>query len=330
MAGFPVSAGDKEFPRLEIPKILAYLSTPSYRSGPYSLALRSPICSQFGGTVVKRGMDIVLSALFLGLSLPVLVLSALMVRVSSPGPVFFRQERMGRKFRTFQILKLRTMAHAEGGLAFTLGPDPRITPFGRFLRRTKLDELPQLWNVLCGEMSLVGPRPVVPQLTSEFRVHYTLLLRARPGLTDPASLKYCQEARLLATAGDPMHFFKTVVTPDKIEISLEYMESANPWTDAVTLMMTGLVCCMPSLSRVYGQLPRPKVGVPDRAAQALPKFAVVPKASDQSMFSHALAELEASEELGVPCFPIPWDRRHNADDVAQSSVASIARGASRL
>jgi lipopolysaccharide/colanic/teichoic acid biosynthesis glycosyltransferase len=275
-------------------------------------------------------MDIALSALFLGLSLPILVLSAMIVRVSSPGPVFFRQERMGRKFRTFQILKFRTMAHAEGGLAFTLGPDPRITPFGRFLRRTKLDELPQLWNVLRGEMSLVGPRPVVPQLTSEFRVHYTLLLRERPGLTDPASLKYCQEARLLAAAADPMHFFKRVVTPDKIEISLEYMESANLLTDAVTLMMTGLVCCVPSLSRIYGQLPRPEAGVHGRTAQALPKFAVLPKASDQIMFSHALAALEASEELDVPFFPIPWDRLPNADNVAQSSAASIARGASRL
>ena len=92
--------------------------------------------------MVKRGVDVVLSALFLCLSLPILALSALIIRISSPGPVFFRQERMGRGFRPFKIFKLRTMAHADAGLVYTLGPDPRITPFGKLLRRTKVDELP--------------------------------------------------------------------------------------------------------------------------------------------------------------------------------------------
>lgn len=280
--------------------------------------------------MVKRGVDVVLSALFLCLSLPVLALSALIIRLSSPGPVLFRQERMGRRFRPFQILKLRTMAYAHAGLAYTLGPDPRITRFGRFLRRTKLDELPQLWNVLRGEMSLVGPRPVLPELTSEFRVHYTLLLRARPGLTDPASLKYSQEARLLATAGDPMRFFKTVVTPDKIELSLEYMESANLWTDTVTLLMTALICCVPSLSRSYGRLPRPEVRVPPQpSSPALERWST-PGALDQSLFSHALAELEASQEIGAPNPCIPWNQLHIPEIVSQSTTPSTGRGASRL
>lgn len=205
--------------------------------------------------MIKRSADIVFAAILLLLTLPVLLLAALLIRISSPGPVLFRQQRMGRGFRPFEILKFRTMAHAEAGLAYTLGPDPRITPVGRLLRRMKLDELPQLWNVMRGEMSMVGPRPVLPELACEFHVHYTLLLRERPGLTDPASIKYSQEARLLATVHDPMRYFKTVVTPDKIRISLEYMDRATFWTDGATIAMTALVCCVPSLSRLNGELP---------------------------------------------------------------------------
>ena len=280
--------------------------------------------------MVKRGVDVVLSALFLCLSLPILALSALIIRISSPGPVFFRQERMGRGFRPFKIFKLRTMAHADAGLVYTLGPDPRITPFGKLLRRSKVDELPQLWNVLRGEMSLVGPRPVVPELTTEFHVHYMLLLRARPGLTDPASLKYSQEARLLATSGDPMHFFKSVVTPDKIEISLEYMESANLWTDLVTLCMTGLICCLPPMSRVYGRLPRPVVSAQRPRASSAPEVRNTRWASDQSLFSHALAELEASEEMGTPNLFVPWNHLHIPEIGTESSMRNSNRSVSRL
>jgi lipopolysaccharide/colanic/teichoic acid biosynthesis glycosyltransferase len=132
--------------------------------------------------VVKHFVDIAVSFALLVVPSPVLALAALILLVISPGPVLFRQVRMGRGYRPFEILQLRTMAHAAAGLAYTLGPDPRITPFGKLLRRTKLDELPQLWNVLWGEMSLVGPRPVLPELTYEFREYYKFLLRARPGL----------------------------------------------------------------------------------------------------------------------------------------------------
>jgi lipopolysaccharide/colanic/teichoic acid biosynthesis glycosyltransferase len=275
-------------------------------------------------------MDILVSALLLCLSLPILLLSALIISISSPGPVLFRQQRMGRRFQPFQILKFRSMAHAGGGLAYTLGPDPRITPFGKWLRRTKIDELPQLWNVLRGDMSLVGPRPVLPELTSEFRVHYKLLLRARPGLTDPASLKYSQEARLLATASDPMRFFKTVVTPDKIEMSLDYMETANLWTDVVTLVMTGLICVFPSLSRVYGQLPLSTLSAPQwRPAQAS-QIRSASAASDESIFSHTLAELLISDEIAASIRHTPWNLLHISDITSQSSVSGAERGVSRL
>ena len=198
---------------------------------------------------MKRGLDFCTSAILLLLALPSLVIAALVIRLTSTGPILFRQLRMGQNFKPFEILKLRTMDHAAPGLAYTMGADPRITPFGRFLRRSKLDEVPQLWNVLCGDMSLVGPRPVLPELTEEFRAQYARLLKVRPGLTDPASLKYSQEARLLGTVADPMRFFKSVVTPDKISISLRYLERSNLWTDGVTLGMTALVCCFPALSQ---------------------------------------------------------------------------------
>lgn len=246
--------------------------------------------------MVKRVLDVVLSAVLLVLALPVLLVSAVVIRMSSPGPALFRQVRMGRGFRTFEILKLRTMADAAGGLAYTLGADPRITPFGRWLRRTKVDELPQLWNVLRGEMSLVGPRPVLPELTAEFRFHYRLLLRVRPGLTDPASLKYSQEARLLEQTRDPMRFFKTVVTPDKISISLEYMDRATWWSDAVTLAMTGAVCCFPVLSAVYGELPDVETRVPPPMPQPVMVIGSRRLPVDACVFSHQLASVEASAE----------------------------------
>jgi lipopolysaccharide/colanic/teichoic acid biosynthesis glycosyltransferase len=269
--------------------------------------------------VVKRSVDCVVSAVLLTLALPILLLSALIIRISSPGPALFRQARMGRGFQPFEILKLRTMAHAQGGLAYTLGPDPRITPFGKWLRRTKIDELPQLWNVLRGEMSLVGPRPVLPELTAEFRFHYRLVLRARPGLTDPASLKYSQEARLLERARDPMRFFKTVVTPDKIRISLDYMERANVWTDLGTMAMTAAICCLPRLRKLYGQLPDPAVAPAPLLARPLapyvmpalyPQAAAPVPAMDGCVFSHELASLEASLEA----------RREAAVDFARSEA----------
>jgi lipopolysaccharide/colanic/teichoic acid biosynthesis glycosyltransferase len=204
--------------------------------------------------LVKRTLDITTSALLLLLALPSLLIAAWIIRLTSKGPILFRQMRMGRNFQPFEILKLRTMEFAAPGLAYTMGADPRITPFGKFLRRSKLDEVPQLWNVLRGDMSLVGPRPVLPELTEEFRAHYARLLTVRPGLTDPASLKYSQEARLLGSVPDPMRFFKTVVTPDKIAISLRYVERSNLWTDGVTLAMTALICCFPSLGSVSQSL----------------------------------------------------------------------------
>ena len=258
------------------------------------------------------------------------MLAALLIRLTSPGPVLFRQTRMGRGFRTFEILKLRTMAHAEGGLAFTFGPDPRITPIGAYLRRSKVDELPQLWNVLRGQMSLVGPRPVVPELTREFRDEYVFLLRARPGLTDPASLKYSQEARLFTRSSDDMPFFKSVITPDKLRISFEYMQQATLWSDLRTIGMTAVICVFPSMSRVYGELPEvPDIRVTEIWHTRRPEQKVAAQA-DGSIFAHSLAQLEAATEQNPPAEVLPWIPRPSPDFVPKSAPASFERRANRL
>jgi lipopolysaccharide/colanic/teichoic acid biosynthesis glycosyltransferase len=280
--------------------------------------------------VVKRAVDIGVSAALLLTALPVLAVAAVMILTTSPGPVLFRQTRMGRGFRPFRIIKLRTMIHADAGLPYTLGPDPRITWIGRWLRRTKVDELPQLWNVLRGEMSLVGPRPVVPELTCEFRESYVHLLRARPGLTDPASLKYSQETRLLARAEDPMHFFKAVVTPDKVQISLEYMERANLWTDSVTLAMTAVICCFPSMSRFYGELPE-LMSESEMAEMGLygAKSSIDTTGSrvDESIFSRDLAYLEAAAEDGARQDSLPWIPLQNQNFRSGSAPSTVKESA---
>ena len=168
------------------------------------------------------------------------MICAILIKLDSEGPVLFHQQRVGRDFRSFQLHKLRTMRNRSAGTVITLGPDVRITRVGRWLRRYKLDELPQLWNVLRGEMSLVGPRPVVPEVVNEFHRSYTTLLRVRPGLTDPASLKYCREAEILAQVPDPLQYFRKVVTPEKIRISSAYMRRATVWSDFVILARTAV------------------------------------------------------------------------------------------
>lgn len=190
--------------------------------------------------MLKRGVDIALAGVLLIVSLPVLAVAALAIKLDSEGPVFFRQVRMGRNFRRFQIWKLRSMRISSLGLGYTLSEDPRVTRSGRWLRWLKVDELPQLWNVLRGEMSMMGPRPVVPELALEYRQAYELLLTVRPGLTDPATLKYCHEEQFLQLVPDPLLYYKTILVPDKLRISAAYLECANLWSDLVVLTGTAM------------------------------------------------------------------------------------------
>jgi lipopolysaccharide/colanic/teichoic acid biosynthesis glycosyltransferase len=191
--------------------------------------------------VLKRLFDVLAAGVSIVVLSPLLVVVASAVRFSSPGPVIFSQERVGRNFRPFRIFKFRTMyvdAQARGGQLTVGAYDPRITPVGRLLRGTKLDELPQLWNVLRGDMSLVGPRPEVPRYVEMFRGDFAEILRVRPGITDPASLKYRCESDQLAAAGDPEAEYVRRILPDKIAISKEYLRTASLVGDAGILLRT--------------------------------------------------------------------------------------------
>ncbi|MGA9667632.1 MAG: sugar transferase [Terracidiphilus sp.] len=188
--------------------------------------------------MLKRSLDTTLAGLLLILALPVIAIAAGLIKLESGEPALFCQLRMGRGFKVFRLLKLRTMRACCDGPVYTLDADLRITRVGRWLRRLKIDELPQLWNVICGDMSLVGPRPVIPELTWEFRQGYEMLLAVRPGLTDPATVKYCREAEILALVSDPDDYFKTVMMPDKLRISHAYLQRATAWSDLMVLAKT--------------------------------------------------------------------------------------------
>jgi lipopolysaccharide/colanic/teichoic acid biosynthesis glycosyltransferase len=190
--------------------------------------------------LIKRFFDIVIASIALVVLSPLLLAVALLVCVTSPGPVFFRQERIGRDFRPFRILKFRSMVQdaSKQGSLITFGADPRITKVGRFLRATKIDELPQLFNVLLGDMSLVGPRPEVRKYVEMFRDDYAEVLRVRPGITDPASIKYHIEAEILGGAADPEREYVERVLPEKIRMGKEYARDSSLRLDLVIIGKT--------------------------------------------------------------------------------------------
>ena len=189
--------------------------------------------------MAKRLFDLFGAALALLLLSPLLLLVASWIKLDSPGPVFFRQERVGRHGVPFRIHKFRTMAHGARGLPLTVGDDARITRAGAFLRRTRIDELPQFFDVLRGAMSLVGPRPEVPRYVA----HYPPGLReralaVRPGITDPASLAFIDEAALLARAADPEREYIEVILPAKLQCAVDYAARASVRTDLGVLWRT--------------------------------------------------------------------------------------------
>lgn len=179
--------------------------------------------------MIKRCFDFV--AAFCGLIFlaPLLGLVALLVKLDSKGPVFFRQERIGKGFKPFTIYKIRTMVEnvLPHGKRTTSDKDSRITRVGSLLRRTKIDELPQLFNVLKGDMSIVGPRPEMRRYVELFRRDYEEILTLRPGITDLASLKYQDEAALLGCSGDPEAEYRSKILPDKIALAKEYVRRSS-------------------------------------------------------------------------------------------------------
>jgi len=189
---------------------------------------------------VKRAFDLLCSIPGIVILSPLLLVVAIAVRVSSPGPVIFRSRRVGRNGREFDLLKFRTMTKdaPQTGPAITFGRDRRITPLGAFLRGTKIDELPQLLNVVLGQMSLVGPRPEVPEYVRLYTSEQRAVLNLMPGITDPASIKYARESELLGESADPETHYKQHVMPDKIRLNLEYAAHANVWTDFLLILKT--------------------------------------------------------------------------------------------
>jgi lipopolysaccharide/colanic/teichoic acid biosynthesis glycosyltransferase len=191
--------------------------------------------------MVKRAFDLFCSAVGLVLLAPVFAVVAVSIVIDSPGPVFFRQERVGRSGRIFRIHKFRTMRHRPqgDGPSITVGADARVTRLGAFLRRYKIDELAQLIDVFAGAMSLVGPRPEVP----EYVAHYPdgdreIVLSVRPGITDLASLEFSDESSLLAGAADPQRYYVEEVLPMKIKYYREYVGSRTMIGDVRIILAT--------------------------------------------------------------------------------------------
>jgi len=186
----------------------------------------------------KRGFDAIVSAVGLVATAPLLGAIALAVRLTSRGPVLFRQERVGLAGKTFEIHKFRTMRVGGGPLVSSTG-DPRVTRVGRVLRKTKLDELPQLLDVLRGDMSLVGPRPEVPRYVEMWSTQdRRRILSVRPGITDPASIHLRNEADRLAGQPDPERHYVEVLLPEKCAMYVDYVENRSMRGDLRLLLQT--------------------------------------------------------------------------------------------
>ncbi len=193
-------------------------------------------------------MEVALCGLGLLLLSPLLLVIAIILKTHSPGPVCFRQRRMGQHGRPFELIKFRSMIHRPAGVGplVTACGDRRVTPFGRFLRRTKLDELPQLWNVVRGDMSLVGPRPEVPRYVEHYPELFDLVLRQRPGITDICTLQLRNEEQILAQAEQPEVYYVERLLPRKLSASIREGWRRSFWRDLRVLVATVL----PGLDRL--------------------------------------------------------------------------------
>ena len=191
---------------------------------------------------MKRAFDLIVATLAVLVLLPLLLLLAVAVALTSPGGAFFVQTRVGKGGTEFRLLKFRSMrpgSEAKGQLTVG-GRDPRITAVGHFLRKTKLDELPQLFNILKGEMSLVGPRPEVPNYVALYSAEQRQVLQVRPGLTDYASLEYFEENALLGASENPEETYIQEVMPAKLALNTKYIEDMGLGTDLKILLRTAV------------------------------------------------------------------------------------------
>jgi len=194
--------------------------------------------------LIKRIFDFICSTLGLIVLSPIFIAITIKIKTGSDGPVFFKQIRVGEKNKEFEILKFRTMVvDAEKlGRQITVGDDSRITKIGGFLRKYKLDELPQLINVFKGDMSLVGPRPEVPRYVKLYNEEQRKVLEVKPGITDLASIRYRDENDLLGKAENPDDFYINTIMPDKLALNLEYINKNNVFFDIYIILKTIIKC----------------------------------------------------------------------------------------
>jgi lipopolysaccharide/colanic/teichoic acid biosynthesis glycosyltransferase len=203
-----------------------------------------------GTASIKNGLprqaEAAIALIGLVVAAPLIALTAIAIALTSRGPVIFRQKRMGRKGRPFTMYKLRTMLPESAGPQVTAGDDVRVTPVGKFLRKTKLDELPEFWNILKGDMSLIGPRPEVPRYVDLDDPVWRLVLEARPGITDPMTLRLRnEEALLVEVEGDRERFYLETLLPFKLEGYLNYLQARSWQSDLKVLWQTIVAVAFP-------------------------------------------------------------------------------------
>ena len=207
-------------------------------------------------SAVKRALDIAASSVMLLALLPLILIVALLVRLDSPGPAFFRVRRIGRNGRDLMMVKFRKMKDDAAGMALTMHGDERLTRIGAFLARSKLDELPQLWHVLRGDMSLVGPRPETVDFVAHHRDEYDEILSVRPGLVGFSQIAFLTEGRILS-AHDPLHHYVSAILPQKVSLDLMYARERTVWLD-VKILAWSLVAVLlrreVAVSRATGRM----------------------------------------------------------------------------
>ena len=210
---------------------------------PFSVFLFLSSVFRLPSSILKRAFDTIVSLLVITIALPLWLVVAIAIKLDSPGPVFYRGQRVGKDGKLFAIYKFRTMVvdAPNRGPGITHGADPRITRVGRFLRKLKIDEMPQLINVLKGEMSIVGPRPEDPRYVAHYTPEQRRVLSVRPGMASPAFIKYRHEEDLLAVAGDDLErVYLTQVLPDKLRMDMAYIDTQSFLGDLAILVRAAI------------------------------------------------------------------------------------------
>lgn len=220
---------------------MQFADLPPQMQNPYTKKWMEQLEARRFQLAAKRVFDVVAAAVIAAVTSPVMLVLAIAIKADSPGPVFFRQVRVGQWGREFRIFKFRTMVQDADrrGLAITVGQDARITRVGRLLRKCRLDEFPQVFNVINGTMSLVGPRPEVPKYVNCYKDEYMATLLIRPGVTAPSSLHFRNEDEILATSpDDPETTYVEKVLPVKMRLNLDYMKDISVGKDLRVILKT--------------------------------------------------------------------------------------------